>query len=61
MVLLLIDIFHVLFLFMPNGILDLIQKEIMPQFLIDNFHVLSLIMPNGVLDLIHKVIAYFNL
>jgi hypothetical protein len=61
---------------MPNGILDLIQKEIMPQFLIDNFHVLSLILPNGVLDLfhvlslilpngvldlIHKVIAYFNL
>jgi hypothetical protein len=25
-----IDNFHVLFLFMPNGILDLIQKEIMP-------------------------------
>jgi hypothetical protein len=32
-----IDIFHVLFPFMPNGILDLIQKDIMPQFLIDNF------------------------
>jgi hypothetical protein len=56
----LIDIFHVLFLFMPNGILDLIKKRLCLNILIDNFHVLTLTLPNGVLDLIHKVIACFK-